>query len=195
MTAASSSPVSSCLTPAQLLPSLRGRCHGCHGECWSNYRCWRFLSCHRCVSVADQLRQQLFRIKQAFLQIAVLGPLTHSNSAPTSWAGQVVSFLATLGMPCDLITPQSVNVSAVVEKLQSSYLESVNACSGVKMQQYLHLKSEVDSASYTPAAYLQAVGGWRQRKHLAQLRAGSHWLAVETGRYGNARVERAQRLC
>ena len=134
-------------------------------------------------------------VKQAFLQSAVLGPLTHSNSAHKSWAGQVVSFLATLGMPCDLSTPQSVNVSAVVEKLQSSYLESVNACSGVKMQQYLHLRSEVDSASYTPAAYLQAVGGWRQRKHLAQLRTGSHWLAVETGRYGNARVEQAQRLC
>ena len=32
---------------------------------------------------------------------------------------------------------------------------------------------------------------WRQRKHLAQLRTGSHWLAVETGRYGNAIVERA----
>ena len=63
------------------------------------------------------------------------------------------------------------------------------------MQRYLHLRSEVDSASCTPAAYLQAVGGWHQRKHLAQLRAGSHWLAVETGRYGNARVERAQRLC
>ena len=63
------------------------------------------------------------------------------------------------------------------------------------MQQYLNLRSEVDSASYTPAAYLHAVGGWRQRKHLAQLRTGSHWLAVETGRCGNARVERAQRLC
>ena len=41
-------------------------------------------------------------VKQAFLQSAVLGPLTHSNSAHKSWAGQVVSFLATLGMPCDL---------------------------------------------------------------------------------------------
>ena len=134
-------------------------------------------------------------VKQAFLQSAVFGPLTHSNSAHKSWAGQVVSFLTTLGIPCDLSTPQSVNVSAVVEKLQSSYLESVNACNGVKMQQYLHLRSEVDPASYTPAAYLQAVVGWRQRKYLAQLRTGSHWLAVETGRYGNARVERAQRLC
>ena len=80
-------------------------------------------------------------------------------------------------MPCDLITPQSVNVSAVAEKLRRRYLESVNASSiGVKMQQYLHLRSEVDSASYTPAAYLQAVGGWRQRKHLAQLGTGSQWL-------------------
>ena len=38
-------------------------------------------------------------------------------------------------MPCDLNSPQTVNVSEVVEKLQSSYLASVNAFSGVKMQQ------------------------------------------------------------
>ena len=37
-------------------------------------------------------------VKQAFLQSAVLGPVTHSNSVHKSWAGQVVSFLATLGM-------------------------------------------------------------------------------------------------
>jgi len=43
-----------------------------------------------------------------------------------------------------LMMRQSVNVSTVVEKLQGSYLESVNACSGV-MQQYFHLRSEVDS--------------------------------------------------
>ena len=87
----------------------------------------------------------------------------------------MLSFPATLGMPLSLdnITPQSVNVSAFVEKLQSSYLESVNnACSGVKMQQYLNPRSEVDPSSYTPAAYLQAIGGWRQCKRLAQLRAG-----------------------
>ena len=43
-----------------------------------------------------------------------------------------------------LMMRQSVNVSTVVEKLQSSYLESVNACSGV-MTQNFHLRSEVDS--------------------------------------------------
>ena len=134
-------------------------------------------------------------VKQAFLQNAAMWPLTRSNSTHKSWAGQVASFLATLGMPCDLNSPQTVSVSAVVEKLECNYLESVNACSGVKMQQYLHLRSEVDTASYSPAAYLQAVGGWKQRKHLAQLRTGSHWLAVETGRYGAARVDRGHRLC
>ena len=80
-------------------------------------------------------------------------------------------------------------------KLQSNYLASVNACSGVKMQEYMSLRSIVDTASYSPAAYLQAVVKWNQRKHLAQLRTGSHWLAVETGRFGAARVERELRLC
>ena len=76
-----------------------------------------------------------------------------------------------------------------------SYLASVNACSCVKMQQYLSLRSNVDTASYSPAAYLQANVRWKQRKHLARLRTGAHWLAVGTGRFGAARVERQQRLC
>ena len=135
-------------------------------------------------------------VKQAFLHSAALGPLTRSNSNHKSWAGQVGKFLSAIGMPCDLSSPQTVSVSAVVEKLQSSYLVSVNACSGVKMQQYLSLlRSNVDTASYSPAAYLQAVAKRKLRKHLAQLRTDSHWLAVETGRFVAARVERELRLC
>ena len=96
-----------------------------------------------------------------------------------SWAGQMVSFLATLGMPCDLISPQSGNVSAVVEKLQSSYLESVNACSGVKVQQYLHLRSEVESASYTPAAHISA--GCRRMASARVIGTTSNWIALLVG--------------
>ena len=33
------------------------------------------------------------------------------------------------------------------------------------------------------------------RKYLAQLRTGLHLLAVETGRFGAARVQRERRLC
>ena len=51
-------------------------------------------------------------------------------------------------MPCDPSSPQTVSVSAVVDKLQNSYLASVNACSGVKMQQYMSLRFNVDTASY-----------------------------------------------
>ena len=58
-----------------------------------------------------------------------------------------------------------------------------------KVQQYLQLMA----ASYTPAAYLQAVGGWRQRQAVAQLCTGSSWLAVETGRHNDS--ERAERVC
>jgi hypothetical protein len=134
-------------------------------------------------------------VKQAFLQSAAMGPLTRSNSAHKSWAGQVASFLAALGLPCDLSAPRSVSVSAVVKQLQCDYLVSVNACTAVKVQQYLLLRSKVDTESYTPASYLQAVGGWKQRKHLAQLRTGSHWLAVETGRHGASAVSREHRLC
>ena len=57
----------------------------------------------------------------------------------------------------------------MVEKPQISYLASVNECGVVKMQQYLSLRSNVDAASYSPAAYLQAVVRWKQGEHLAQL--------------------------
>ena len=33
--------------------------------------------------------------------------------------------------------------------------------------------------SYAPAAYLQAVRGWKQRQAVAQLCTGSRWLAVD----------------
>ena len=147
--------------------------------------------------------QTILRSKQRArkqTQVTLLASQARSSpkafwSKNKSWAGQVDLFLSAIGMPCDLSSPQTVSVSAVVEKLKSNYLASVNACSGVKMQQYLGLRSNVDTASYSPAAYLQVVVRWKQRKHLAQLRTGSHWLAVETGRFGAARVERQIRLC
>lgn len=48
---------------------------------------------------------------------------------------------------------------------------------------------------YSPAVYLQAVGGWRQRKRLAQLRTRLHCLPVETRRFGPRVVIRQERLC
>ena len=134
-------------------------------------------------------------VKLAFLQSAALGPLTRSNSTHKSWAGQVASFFHSLGLPCDLRTPRTVDVGAVVKQLQSEYLQSVRESTATKMQQYLRMGATLDRVDYTPAVYLQAVGGWRQRKHLAQLRTGSHWLAVEKRRFGPRVVSRQERLC
>ena len=47
----------------------------------------------------------------------------------------------------------NMSVSAVEKKTQSSYIESINACSCVRMRLHLHLRSE---SCYTLAAYLQA---------------------------------------
>jgi hypothetical protein len=135
-------------------------------------------------------------VKQAFLQSAALARALAPNSLIKPWAGQVASFLASLNLPHDLNAPQSVDILVAVEKLQCRYVTSVTASNSYKVQQYLQLRSGVDTASYTPAAYLQAVGGWRQRQAVAQLRTGSSWLAVETGRHqGAARVQRAARVC
>ena len=105
-----------------------------------------------------------------------------------------------IDMPHDLSAPQTVNIEVAVEQLQCRYIAEVTGRTGKpvgsKLQEYLQLTSGLDTASYTPAAYLQAVGGWRQRQALARLRTGSSWMAVETGRYqGSERVERVDRVC
>ena len=113
-----------------------------------------------------------------------------------SWAGQVVALLASLNLPHDLDAPQTVNMKAAEEQLQCRYIAQVTDSDKIKVQQYLQMRSGLETASYTPAAYLQAVGGWRQRQAVAQLRTGSSWLAVETGRLqGDVEVPRADRVC
>lgn len=138
-------------------------------------------------------------VKQAFLaSVALSQELTRTkpNSITKPWAGQVASLLASLNLPHDLSAPQIVNIAAAESQLQSRYITGVTNSDMTKVQQYLQMRSVVEAASYTPAAYLQAVGGWRQRQAVAQLRTGSSWLAVETGRLqGDMEVPRDARVC
>jgi hypothetical protein len=136
-------------------------------------------------------------VKQAFLASAALAQeLARTNSITKPWAGQVVALLASLNLPHDLNAPQTVNIKAAEVQLQCRYIAEVTGCDKVKVQQYLQMRSVLETASYTPAAYLQAVGGWRQRQAVAQLRTGSSWLAVETGRLqSDVEVPRADRVC
>ena len=99
----------------------------------------------------------------------------------------MVTTLATLSSTYHSINPNKLSISAVVEKLQGIYLESVNAGSGVKMRQYVHPRSDVNAASYT----LQAIGGWRQREQAS-------WHSIKKACIGwqwTVRAGRAERLC
>ena len=127
---------------------------------------------------------------QAFCESVALASRTPSNYTHKTWDGQVVSFLASLGLPHDLSAPRIVDVKAVVEQLQCSYLASLNGSQPSKVQQYLPMRSVIDTPSYNTAAYLQTVGGWKQRQRMAQLCTGSHWLAVETERFGASATHR-----
>jgi hypothetical protein len=130
--------------------------------------------------------------KQAFLRnLELSGQPLGPRDAGASWARQVHSFLAANHAACDLVHPTAVDVKEVIAALECRHLESTL---GPKAQHYVEHVRAIDKQSYsTPAAYLQMVTRWPDRKWLAQLRTGSHWLAEETGRWLGQ--SREQRLC
>ena len=134
-------------------------------------------------------------VKRAFMVSAALAGSTQCRSRHKSWAGQAAAVLESLGLPCDLAAPAVVDPEKGVSGLQSAYLSSVTDSESSKVQQYLRMRDAVVPETYCMAPYLQAVGGWRQRKRLAQLRTGSHWLAVESGRRAGVALPRDQRVC
>ncbi|GAB4814024.1 hypothetical protein N2152v2_001070 [Parachlorella kessleri] len=66
---------------------------------------------------------------------------------------------------------------------QKSKVQLYNSC----------VRGGLQLSSYQPAEYLSAVADRPRRVRMAQLRTGSHWLRVETGRW--QRLEREQRVC
>ena len=71
-----------------------------------------------------------------------------------------------------------------MEKVQSSYLESINACSDFKLQQSLRSIPDVDTAGYTSvAASLQAVA-WRMVSAQVIYKLDCIWHIFELDRIG-----------
>ena len=133
--------------------------------------------------------------KQAFLRnLELSGQTLGPRDAGAPWARQVHSFLAASHTACDLVHPTEVDVKEVIATLECRHLESTL---GPKSQHYVDNARAIDKQSYTtPAAYLQMVTKWSDRKRLAQLRTGSHWLAEETGRWlGQIREQRQCQRC
>jgi hypothetical protein len=130
--------------------------------------------------------------KQAFLEnVSLVGrPGAVANAC---WAAQVASFLHFMSPIVDGV-PQHIDPDAASAVLQRSHFESVNGSDGRKVREWLDIRGgPVHFGAYEPAVYLQAVASRTNRVRLAQLRSGSHWLGVETGRW--ARLPREQRCC
>ena len=78
--------------------------------------------------------------------------------------------------------------------MQARHVGELSACAKSKVQHYVScVRGGISLEGYQPAEYLAAVADRPRRVRLAQLRTGSHWLRVETGRW--QRLERGQRLC
>lgn len=134
--------------------------------------------------------------KQAFIlnvQLACRStrplPVTHHP-----WASHVVGLLTALDIPIDLQAPAPVSEAQVEKAMQGRWLAELAACEKSKVHYYVHVvRDGIGAEGYQPAAYLTAVADRPRRVRLAQLRTGSHWLRIETGRW--QKLERAQRMC
>ena len=90
--------------------------------------------------------------------------------------------------------PTEIAAADIVTELQARHVQALAASQQSKVQHYVScIRGGVSFESYQPAEYLTAVADRARRARLAQLRTGSHWLRVETGRW--QRLELEQRVC
>ena len=93
---------------------------------------------------------------------------------------QEAFFLVSVNLRHDLSAPQTMDFQADrpsdVEHMQCGYPASVTGSGKSEVMQSLQMRSIVDTTSYTPNAYLQAVGGWR------------HWHWLQPPSEGSART-------
>ena len=134
--------------------------------------------------------------KQAFIVNAQLA-LCAKRSLPAAhrpWVSQTAGLFEALGVPVNLHAPAPVSEAQVEKAMQARWLGELAACEKSKVHHYVHVvRGGIGAEQYQPAAYLAAVADRPRRVRLAQLRTGSHWLRVETGRW--QQLERSQRVC
>jgi hypothetical protein len=125
--------------------------------------------------------------------------------ATQCWAGQATALLQRFPAahrPAgngDLIR---VNPAAVERQLRTQFVEAFNGNDiGIKTVDYRNLicGGSISMHQYHPSPYLQVLNSRFHMTSLAQLRTGSHWLALETGRWKcgteGQRIPRQQRTC
>jgi hypothetical protein len=112
-----------------------------------------------------------------------------------SWIHHTRQALARLGMhPMLGGAPTEVDVDAVETAVKGKFLRAIQLNPPPKSAEYFQtVRGQVTVDSYTVPAYLTEVDDCRCRKRLTQVRTGSHWFAIETGRFNN--VPRELRTC
>jgi hypothetical protein len=150
-------------------------------------RFWNRLIC----MADDRLLKQAFHLS---LELATRTPASWP-AAHRPWAAQVADMFRALGKEVSLGAPTEFAAADIVATVQARELDALTASQKSKVQHYISCirGGGVTIDNYQPTAYLAAVADRPRRACLAQLRTGSHWLRVETGRW--QRLEREQRVC
>lgn len=150
-------------------------------------RFWNRLIC----MADDRLLKQAFHLS---LELATRTPASWP-AAHRPWAAQVADMFRALGKEVSLGAPTEFAAADIVATVQARELDALTASQKSKVQHYISCirGGGVSIDNYQPTAYLAAVADRPRRACLAQLRTGSHWLRVETGRW--QRLEREQRVC
>ncbi len=152
----------------------------------------RFWSRLVCMDDARLMKKAFNVSLQLAARVRASYPAAHRP-----WASQAVQLFGALGIPMDLQAPSTVGDAHVERAMMARQVQSLAACDKCKVQHYVTaVRGGVSLCSYRPAAYLDAVADRQRRSRLAQLRTGSHWLRVETGRWQKQpREERVCSLC
>ena len=120
--------------------------------------------------------------------------LAQSDRGASNWCSNVKSLLFQYGFAYVWFNPHSVNLKTFHVLFKKRVIDEFTQ----------NLDSSINNGSFTIYRFIRTptdiqhylkVLPKKWRTHLAKFRLSSHQLRIETGRYGNNRVERSLRIC
>ena len=150
------------------------------------------------VAVAQPEDSVLRSALTASINLVDLYPSGSRGLARQPWAAQFASAMRAVHMPLDLQCPAAISIDDLTRACLSHHLLAVQGVASragsTKFKYYLEevCGGDLSPETYARAEYLSLRRG-DQRRALAQLRTGSHWLAEETERRNG--TAREQRVC
>lgn len=132
----------------------------------------------------------------ANINLVDLYPSGTRGLARQPWAAQFAAAMNAVKMPLDLQCPTAIDIPGLMQACLSHHLSSVQGVASRTGTTKYYLEQvwggDLTTRTYARADYVSLRRG-DQRRAMAQLRTGSHWLAEETGRRHG--LAREQRVC